>query len=244
MGSEFWYAEEKIDGDRFSLTVDGDKLAATGRSGMELKVPAALRSVRLAKSLASTTFDGELVNSTYHIFDLTEFHGTNYREVPYSQRRIALERLFERLELPNCELVYCAKSSDEKQALVSYCREEGKEGVIFKNVSAPYVAGRRKTWLKYKLYKTCECVVTQLCYEGKPESVEISFVDPLTNQFYTVGSCKIPDRYQTEQNVRVYDVIEVRYLDFTDGRRLYQPVFLRKRTDKQPSDCTDDQVVL
>lgn len=238
-----WYAEEKLDGDRFSLTIDGETLRAFGRSGMELHVPPSLANVRLPPEIQRTVLDGELVNDTYFVFDLLEFHGSDYTSISYALRRTSLERVMDRISIPSCELVYCAKTPDEKQTLVDYAMAERKEGVVFKRVDAPYVEGRNRNWLKYKFYKTCDCIVTQLEREGKPEAVELSLIDGDGN-IHDVGGCKVPSRYQQEQDIGVGDVIEVRYLDFTSDRRLYQPVFLRKRTDKSPSDCTFDQVVL
>lgn len=243
IASPKWYAEEKFDGDRLCLIIDGDTVKAYGRSGMELHVPPSLQNVRLPEKIQRTVFDGELIDSTYYIFDLLEFHGTDYTVITYALRRTSLERIMEQLDFPSCELVYCAKSPEEKQALVDQCMEEQAEGVIFKRVDATYQAGRNRNWLKYKFYKTCDCIVSQMRREGKPEAVELSLYDE-NDHLFDVGGCKIPERYQLEQKITVGDVVEIRYLNFTDDRRLYQPVFLRKRNDKSPSDCTIHQVVL
>jgi hypothetical protein len=66
----------------------------------------------------------------------------------------------------------------------------------------------------------------------KPEAARLGLFD-----CDDIGGVKIPMKYQQQQKIKVGDVVEIRYLYVGSQGKLYQPIFLRKRLDIDPSSC-------
>lgn len=84
-------------------------------------------------------------------FDVLYVDGTDYTVKPYSERRKALEKLVK--EGPNISLAEIFVTDDAKELSDYFAKsvERGMEGLVVKDLSAPYVAGARKfAWIKLK----------------------------------------------------------------------------------------------
>ncbi|MDE1798383.1 MAG: ATP-dependent DNA ligase [Candidatus Micrarchaeota archaeon] len=84
-------------------------------------------------------------------FDLLYADGVDWTAEPYSSRRDALERLVKgNSEILPSELKQ-AKTGAQLQNFFEHCLAEGLEGIIAKDLSAPYVPGAREyAWIKLK----------------------------------------------------------------------------------------------
>lgn len=83
-------------------------------------------------------------------FDLLYLDGRDFTNEPYGKRRAALEKLFPSgiLRLSDRRIV---KSAKELTAQFMESLAEGLEGIMAKDMSAPYTAGKRKfAWIKLK----------------------------------------------------------------------------------------------
>ena len=162
---------------------------------------------------------------------------------PFEQRRNRLEKIFSFWEPDHCHLVRCAKTETEKADLIVKLERECSEGAVLKKRTATYnVHGKRvKTWLKLKFVQCADVVVMELERGGKPQAVTIGmmqdnvwFPKSVDIKLEEVAGCKVPANLELE----VGDVLEVRYLYATNDNKLTQPIFVRKRTDKLPEECT------
>lgn len=235
-----WWAQQKLDGDRVLFSVADGTAVALNRNG-EPRSNLVPRAVRKAFDMpGSWVFDGELMSDgTYWLFDMPVAGPHVKPSDAYEYRLIVLERFFEGWAPDTCvRLLPTARTTPAKQALMEATLEAGGEGLIFKNALAEYRRGQRvSSMLKAKYTKTADCVVTDVGREGRA-NCHVSLYDP-KGRLTEVGSVATAGK----SAVRVGDVVEVRYLYASTERRLYQPVLLRVRGDKYPTDCLIDQLV-
>jgi DNA ligase 1 len=106
---------------------------------------------------ASRTAMSEGVHLTPYFFDLLHLDGEDLVDSPGSERLAALSRL-----VPEEHLVPRLVTADlaEAEAFTSRVLDLGHEGVVVKNLAAPYDAGRRgSAWVKVKPVHTLDLVV-------------------------------------------------------------------------------------
>jgi ATP-dependent DNA ligase len=132
--------------------VDGEIVIATPRGldfdALQLRLhPAASRVAKLAAESPSS----------FVAFDLLAMDGRNIMEQPQRERRVSLERLFDRTKAP---LHLTPMTSDPAVARDWHTRFEGAglDGVIVKPADAPYQPGKR-AMIKVKHARTADCVV-------------------------------------------------------------------------------------
>jgi DNA ligase-1 len=112
-------------------------------------------------------------------FDLHMLNGKDYTQKPYLERRKALEKVFPRgmLELSEMKIVDSIK---EMQELFDRATKMRLEGIIAKDLEAPYTAGKRKfAWIKLKKsygkeIDTIDAVVVGY-FRGKGSRAEFGF---------------------------------------------------------------------
>jgi DNA ligase 1 len=114
-------------------------------------------------------------------FDILYIDGKDFTSIPYVERRKALSKAFK--ENPTIRLSDAITTSDagELEAYFEQCIEKGLEGIIAKDLNAPYVAGARKfAWIKLKrsykgeLADTLDLVILGY-YLGKGKRAKFSF---------------------------------------------------------------------
>ena len=246
--SDQWWVEQKLDGQRFLVLVADGEISAFNRNGVEMTLPEQIATDFASFKTDDTMwhFDGELVDGEYHIFDVLWAGDTcegGMTDKPFEQRRNRLEKIFSFWEPDHCHLVRCAKTETEKADLIVKLERECSEGAVLKKRTATYnVHGKRvKTWLKLKFVQCADVVVMELERGGKPQAVTIGmmqdnvwFPKSVDIKLEEVAGCKVPANLELE----VGDVLEVRYLYATNDNKLTQPIFVRKRTDKLPEECT------
>jgi bifunctional non-homologous end joining protein LigD len=193
---------------------------------------------------------------TYVAFDILELEGRDLRRLPLSTRKQLLARIIE--DGKNLQTMPSTENGEELWKVVI---ARGLEGVIAKKKESVYVNERSRSWLKIKLEKTVDCVIIGyatktrkiaslalglydggvLTYIGQ---VGTGFSDPLLERLGR-QLIEASNNATLPKNVRPVipdHVCEVRYLQFTNDRRLRAPVFLRLRDDKAAVECTMDQV--
>ncbi len=241
-----WFAECKLDGHRILFVIRNGVPRGLNRSGEPFKNKINKQVIEELSGpqwgdgmwVLDTEYMSD-VDSCAYVFDLLETPRGSLIEVPYHLRREMLEALFAKWAPFHVRLVPSLKTEHGKRDLLSKVEEAGGEGLMFKNKNAAYSPGKRSfDNLKHKLWKSCEVVVLELYREGK-RSIAVGMYDDDGN-IVDVGSCTMSDRNlaRTQEGM----VAELKYLYFGAGNRLYQPSFLRIRTDKKPEECTMDQV--
>lgn len=106
---------------------------------------------------ASRTAQATGVSVTPYFFDVLHIDGTDLLDSPASARLGALEALVpERYRVTRLETA----SPDEAARFVTTTLQAGHEGVVVKDLSSPYDAGRRgSSWVKVKPVHTLDLVV-------------------------------------------------------------------------------------
>ena len=173
---EEWAFEPKWDGFRALATVTGGVATFRSRNDNDLtsRFSSAAQAVGLAVRSPSAVLDGEVCaldetgrsgfgllqegsgTLVYVAFDVLERDGEPLVDLPYTERRKALEQLVD----TSIEGVLVSPSFDDGAALERAAREHGLEGVVAKLTDSPYRPGRRTSeWRKLKLKHSQELVV-------------------------------------------------------------------------------------
>jgi DNA ligase-1 len=139
---------------------------------------------------ASRTAMGSGVEVTPYFFDVLHLDGTDLLDEPGHVRAQALEGL-----VPEAHRVPRLVSSDPDaaQAFVEQALASGHEGVVVKNLAAPYDAGRRgSAWVKVKPVHTLDLVVLAVEWgsgrrEGWLSNIHLGARDPESGGFVMLG---------------------------------------------------------
>jgi ATP-dependent DNA ligase len=173
-----WAYEPKLDGFRAIVFVDGDEFYIQSRGGK----PFNRYFPELSFAPGRWVLDGELVirdaegnlefdsmqerihpaqsriellsqqiPASYIVFDLLAEGDESLCERPLSERRARLEAIAEKARLELTPLTPDAEQADRWLNSI--------EGVMAKDLSAPYVPGKRKGMAKVKRERTIDCVV-------------------------------------------------------------------------------------
>lgn len=176
-----WLHEIKWDGYRLMAFLQSGKAILRTRNGLDWtsKFPALARAIE-ALPVASAILDGELValdeqgrsdfsalqraikaRSTdalrYLAFDLPMLEGNDISASPLLQRKQLLQSLLE--SHPTSELAYSQHIIGHGERVFAASKRQGVEGIISKQVDAPYVQARSGSWVKVKHEDTDEFVV-------------------------------------------------------------------------------------
>jgi ATP-dependent DNA ligase len=244
--SDEWALELKVDGDRAAAKITGDKIAGIARSGRRMNLPRQV--IDQCKRIGHTLIlDGELLGDVWVVFDMPLFEGVINETSPWFDRRAALGGLFQKWN-PDPRYVRLMPAEFDiggKADMIERVTNGRGEGLMAKQVESLYRPRAREDercpeWIKLKKYHTVDCVVT---WVGTPtttgkwnmglavfrggELVDVGEVGRLTG-----------DGRKAQRG----DVVEVRVLYVTDDNRLYQPTLPRLRGDKNPFECTWDQL--
>ncbi len=230
-------AQEKYDGRRILIRKDQAEIHGINRKGLMVGLPetifGATRSIP-----GDFILDGECVGDVYYAFDMLQGPGFDLRAKAYQQRLVALLNL---LGLATQKHIRCAETAfapGQKRDLLNWLRRENREGIVFKQLTAPYTPGRPNSGgpqLKHKFYATCSAVVSKI---NDKRSVELRLLNG--QGFLPVGNVTIPVNFDVPQ---VGQVVEIRYLyAFKESNALYQPVYLGPRKDVEVHECVLSQL--
>ena len=286
---EEWAYEPKYDGFRAIAFVDDGELMVQSRSGKpllryfpELAFPpgryvldgeividdesggqdfGALQQ-RIHPAVSRITMLAEETPARYVAFDLLAREDESLLELPFAQRRAALEKL----PVPATPLTRVREEAEPW--LLS------GEGVVAKDVNAPYRPGQRVGMVKIKRLRTIDAVVTGYRPGKEPGTVGsliLGLYDksgtlhvvghssglrasekralPAKLQPYETGSRGHgdPSRWTSEKDLEWIElrpelVVEVTYDHSSGGRIRHGTKILRWREDKAPRECFLDQM--
>lgn len=235
LNSDKWGMQQKIDGWRMLLSCGNDGVVTYNRKGDILECP---ENIIEYFSVFTTdwTFDGELLDGVYYIFDLLEVPTGNVQNWPLIKRYEMLEMLANKFDGP-IELVPLIV--EDKETLFTSMKESRKEGVVFKLLSAPYINKTTSNFLKFKFINQVDCVILDKGIEDK-DNFLLGLFDG--KDFREVGKCSSLTGDGPQANIG--DVVQVDILYVTKGDRLYQPVKPKLRWDKRPQECDISQLDL
>lgn len=240
IASGSYVAQPKLDGDRMMVVIDGG-VAILNRQGQPktTNITAGVYATfatfaTFADAPGRWVFDGEMVGTTLHLFDLAEAGEWVGETTPFETRQAVLAVVVEALRSDAVELVPTTfVESAAKQAMFDEIAASGGEGVIFRHVHAAYSYGRRGAGLiKHKFVHEADCYVA--ARHPSKSSVTLAVRDAdgnevICGQASTIGKGTLADG----------DVVEVRFLYVLDpdDPTMVQPRIVRTRTDKAADEC-------
>ncbi len=236
LGDDTWCLQEKFDGKRIMVAVKGGSVEGSNRKGLYVSLPQEV--VDSMAHLPDCELDGELLGEEYVIFDLLRMDRSDLRRSPYRTRHEVLVDLLRPSLGPHVRVAETAWNAAEKRAYYERIAAAGGEGVVFKKVNAPSVAGRPASsgsQVKCKFYATCTCLVVA---QNDQRSVRLSLLDE-AGTTVGVGNVTIPSNRTIPA---VGALVEVRYLYAYRGGSLYQAAYLGERDDLGPEDCLVGQL--
>jgi bifunctional non-homologous end joining protein LigD len=224
-----WGAQEKYDGKRMTIQKAAAIIAAN-KKGLSIGFPDAIASGLSVIREAFVT-DGEAIGDRLFAFDLLEHNGVDLRNDPYINR---YDKLVDVLTGVDAVVVSdLAIGQAAKRKLMADLKAAGKEGIVFKRLSARWYAGRPESGgdaVKCKFWSSASCVVSKV---NAKRSISVS----LSGE--SVGNVTIPPNKEIPS---VGDVVEIKYLYVKGvGGSLYQPIYIGPRDDVDPSECTFEQ---
>jgi len=183
--------------------------------------------------------DGEAVGDTLHAFDLLEVKGVDFRQRRYLDRHSGLLMVIP----PNQQAlrwVSTAVDTRDKFEIFEDLRQGNREGVVFKDVNAPFSPGRPNSGgpqLKHKFVESASFVVTA---RNAKRSVSLGLYNGDGETLVPAGNVTIPPNHAVPA---VGEVIDVRFLyALRASGSIYQPVYIGKRCDIPATECTTDQL--
>jgi bifunctional non-homologous end joining protein LigD len=205
--------------------------------------------------------------AVYVVFDILEKDGKPLLDFPLMRRKEILKATLKEGEHVLLEDFVEDKGEVYYEAIL----QEGLEGVIAKKKTSVYEPGfRSRNWLKIKKLRSCDCVIfgytkgagarkkafgaliLGLYAKGRPIFVgkvgtgfSHEILKKLMSKFEKITIDVAPFELETQENVtwlKPILVCEVRYQVLTKDGRLRMPRFQGLRLDKEPSECTIDQL--
>jgi bifunctional non-homologous end joining protein LigD len=151
---------------------------------------------------------------------------------------VALFNLVASGQAPSISLVASYTQEAVKRRFLERSREDKIEGVVFKDMQAPYIPGRPNSGgaqRKFKFVATASVVVTNV---NARRSVQIGIVED--DSVVPAGNVTIPVDHDIPS---IGDIVEVRYLyAFKESGSLFQSVYLGVRDDLELKDCCVSQL--
>ncbi len=238
-------AQEKKDGRRKFLKHGNDNTVSINRKGQEVGYPKVFREACVAMVEFGTDkflIDGEEVGDTLYAFDLLCVNDEVLYDTPFKDRFETLTKYV--LQNGPIKVVPLAVGYAAKKALYDKLKKDGKEGIVFKLLDAPYVEGRPtkdavpysllSPQVKHKFYSTATCIVIR---ENDKRSIGMGVLED--GKVIDVGNCTIPPNKDIPA---VDSLVEIRYLYAYKGGSLYQPTYLMPRDDIEKADCSISQL--
>ncbi|MCX8176943.1 MAG: ATP-dependent DNA ligase [Candidatus Bathyarchaeota archaeon] len=243
----------------YSCIVDGEIIAVDDQ-GNHLPFQVMLERT-VSKELTPEELEErmKMVKVTVKTFDILFVNGIDLRRLPLSERRKYLLEV-----VPQEYLAEGLDCRDEVELMRFYdeALRRKYEGIVVKNLAAPYEAGQRSyNWLKLKPERdTIDCTIVKALYgKGKRAGAYSSFLlavrDPSEKKLYTIGRvANLPEKTMdsltgiVEKTKKSVDdegvyvkpsvVVEVTYQEiqetdeYTSGFALRVPKIVRFRDDK------------
>ena len=184
-----WAHEVKFDGYRLQLRVEGGRAVLRTRTGLDW-TPKFAAIAKAAEKLPDCVLDGEAVVLDKHgapdfaalqaalsegkdedlvlfVFDLMFAGGEDLRELPLSDRKARLQELIDGLRGKHPALRYVEHFETAGDTVLSSACRMHFEGIISKQLDAPYRSGRPGSWTKAKCHHGQEVIIGGWAMTGR-----------------------------------------------------------------------------
>src|SRR5437660_267512 len=288
-----WLFEIKWDGVRALARIENDALTLRSRTGVDIaKRYPELASLPDALAARQAILDGEIVALdaqgrsdferlqermhvrapnenlvaqipvVYFVFDLLYCDGYDLRETPLLDRKQLLQRLLH----TSVRFRYSDHQLEHGKELFALAEQNGLEGIVAKRADSPYVSDRSPYWVKLKVTKTVDAVVSGWTesrtsvlpfgslllglYQGKKlrfighagSGFDAKKLKELSSRLKELAAPTCPFDAVPETNekpswVSPALVARVKFSGWTQEHSLRHPVFVALREDARPTDC-------
>jgi len=206
----------------------------------------------------------------YAVFDCLYVDGRDLRGEPLSSRRAELEKILGKPGGKQPIIFASARLAADGLKAYEIAKRKGFEGVVAKDESSRYVEGRSGKWLKFKVKQEDEFIIVGYTAPAGArehfgalllaahEGDALRFVGKVGTGFSQETLAKLFRKFQPLVRAKspVVDpprerdvtwlaprlVAQIAYGEWTDDRKLRQPVFLGLRDDKRPEEVTLPEV--
>lgn len=247
--------ERKVDGFRIFLYKSGKKILLATRHGRiysESSHPLLFRKLQpllLDPSMPNRLIlDGEYVSpDKLYLFDVLRVEEEETTMLPLRERKEILSSLLRKVPEGHeyeVDSVY-ARSYSEVIDFMNDLLAKAEEGIVVKNPSSKY--GERNSWLKLKRFDTFDCVVInyertkEMDQTGIPHSWFIGLYKG-SGEIVEMGKVGTYLREVDPTKIKIGSVVEVWCQEVTEELKFRHPHIVRIREDKNPKDCTVDQL--
>jgi len=274
-----WVYEEKYDGDRMLAYKEEDRVRLLTRNGKDRtdSFPRIAEAIRVLRP-ATLLLDGEVVvfdkkgvshfqllqqnkgEPVYAVFDCLFHEGKDLRRGPLSMRRDVMEGSIG----PSEVLLPSHRLATNGLEAFGIAQRHGYEGLVAKDLSAPYVEGRSTKWLKVKVHQEDEFVIAGYTKPGGArqhfgalllgayDKGKLRYVGKVGTGFdrKTLAALYLKFQPLVRSQPALFDpprekgvvflaprlIAQISFQEWTADRKLRQPVFLGLRDDKRPQD--------
>ena len=237
IGDDNYCAQKKHNGKHLLVRKEGEDITGINKKGFVIGLPLPVFDVVRGFD-ANVVIDGESIGDILYAFDLLFLDGVDIRSWPYRERLAALMNLLFSVQQTTIRLVETAFTTEQKLAMLKQLKADNAEGIVFKQIFAPYLPGRPNsggTQLKHKFVAMLSALVAKI---NKQRSVQISLLGK--NGWQMAGNVTIPANHSIPQ---VGEVIELKFLyAHRESDVLVQPVYLGKRDDVDAAECRVSQL--
>lgn len=232
-----WWMSEKLDGRRQLIRKQVDSITGINRLGLAVALPQPLVDDAAACAV-DFILDSEAIGDTLHAFDVLHIGDEEISGLRYGERYLRLVNLLASFQHRTIQLVETAFLPKHKAELFGQLKSRNAEGVVFRHIDAPYVAGRPASGganLKHKFCETASFIVGKV---NAKRSVSLLLFEG--DKIKAAGNVTIPPNHEVPQTGQV---VECRFLyAFKESGSIYQPVFLNTRPDILAEECTTAQL--
>jgi bifunctional non-homologous end joining protein LigD len=276
-----WVYEEKYDGYRILAYKEGERVTLFSRNAKDRTAT----FIGIAEAVAKLPFrtlllDGEalvfdrahvsrfqlLQNQSaaleYAVFDCLYRNGRDLRAESLRERRSILVDVVKKNRANGSRIFASSRMAASGLEAYKIAGKKGFEGVIAKDESSPYVEGRSKYWLKFKVHQEDEFLIVGYTAPagvrqhfgalllGAYDDSTLKYVGKVGTGFTHASLAKLFRKFQPlirakptvadpprEKDVTYLApelVAQIAYGEWTDDRKLRQPVFLGLRDDLNP----------
>jgi ATP-dependent DNA ligase len=178
----------------------------------------------------------------YWLFDVLQIAERDVTHHSYFERFTMLTDELEPGLSEPVRVLESALTTKQKRGLYERLQQSSAEGIVFKHKDAPYTPGRGSTQLKCKFVSSADVVLV----ENAGNAYRMQVYDG--GKLFDVGKVFSGTTNETRKEIDAALskgkrlIAEVRYLYATDDSQLFQPIFVRVRTDKKEKDCVRAQL--
>jgi ATP-dependent DNA ligase len=188
-------------------------------------------------------------NRNFYIFDCIEMNGIDLTDMTLDSRLTFATEMFHRLagELKFLRRLKTYKAEEWKYLWDTYIKAYGYEGLVFKDGTSKY--HDKKAWARMKAVVEIDYICTGFRdadegtkYEGMVGSVLGTLIDK--EVYVTVGGITEKERKIFTKNPELFvgQVFTAKGNNWYPSGAIRHPQFQRWRNDKDPEDCTYEQI--